>query len=1393
MQGCCRWWLTGFKLDRTSPRGHGPVQSDRLVDDDHAIPRGSDGSQGLPGDGVGVDEAQKKSVIGPQQDSTLRAEGDAKVDNTPQDLRRGMPTCEGVYVQGEVNNAEVVFIIDTGASVSMLSREIFDRIKEPERPLLRPSSSVIRNAEGRQIATYGEAVFSLRMANLTVEKCLIVADLTDDVLVGADMLQEADLLLSQKKMVLQGQTVPLVIRRAETRKVTVARTVTIPGMTEMVVDVTLKKQEVEPYRSYCVEACPTLMDKYRVVMASSLVDVRRGPEQKVRVLNPFPRAVTLHRKQVVGTASPVEEVEVLEAVEDVEEVGNLSSLRRIRLATRAEDSKVDSDGVEPPPQKVFEGRDLLPDHVREMFDAAALGRSEEQKQKLAELFAKNADVFSRNDTDLGCTNLVEHVIDTGDSPPLKSAPRRIPLAYQKDAEEALQKMYDAGTIRESTSPWSSPLVFVRKKNGQLRPCVDYRKLNMITKQDAYPLPRIQDCLDALAGAQLFSSMDITSAYNQIPVREEDIPKTAFVSKYGLFEFLFMPFGMHNATATFQRMIELAAAGLQWQICLIYLDDILVFSQNFDEHLDRLGQVFDRLRKANLKLKPAKCHFLQEEIHFLGHVISKDGVSPNPENIEKVLKWPRPRNVKEVQSFLGLANYYRRFVAHYSYHVRPLVELTKKTAKFEWTKEQEEAFNFIKFALLAPPILGHPQPEGEYILDTDACDVSIGAVLSQIQNGEEIPLAFGSKALGKAEKNYCVTDKELLAVRYFVEYYRCYLLGRKFTVRTDHRALKWLLSMKEPKDRVARWIEALSEFTFAVEYRSGEKHGNADALSRCPDPWDCKCKDLEQLRCGPCRKCQRKTERMEGKLPGHGEGSFLGLQEEQPQDGGRDQEEQPQDGGRDQEEQPQDGHSQVEEALDFKVGDGECMFDAFQEPSRGSARTVTRSAWPVQLTHREMAKLQEADSSIGVVYKWMKEGEKPSSGEVSALGPEARHYWLQWDSLELSEGLLYRWFRRKDGSDAYRQLLVPGKVRREVLYHVHDSLLAGHLGTKKTRERVLQRFYWFQVREDVDTWVAACEECARVKEPARKTCAPLGEMPTGAPMDRLSMDILGPFPESSSGNKYVLVVIDNFTRWVEIFALPDQTAETCANKVLNEVISRFGCPYDLHSDQGRNFESGVFQELCTLLELRKTRSSPGHPRGNGQVERFNKTLVRMIKSYIRDQQEHWDKNLGCLAGAYRSAVNESTGFTPNFLMLGREVKMPLQVALGNPPSGGKSYGPYVMELKERMFRGHQIARDKLQASFRRQKDHYDAKSLLFPFDVGDIVWYASIAGQTKVAPKLRKTYIGPVLIMEKLSPLTFRIQVDREGTQKVVHHNKLLRYRGERAPKWCLTVKKRLKI
>ena len=465
------------------------------------------------------------------------------------------------------------------------------------------------------------------------------------------------------------------------------------------------------------------------------------------------------------------------------------------------------------------------------FDLSQTDLSPEEKQQLQQVLSTFADLFTTSTGSLGRTDAVKHTINTS-GPPIRQPVRRLPESVKQVVDGEIQKMLQQGVVRPSSSPWSSPIVLIKKRDGSWRFCIDYRKVNAATRRDAYPLPRIDTTLDSLRGSAYFSTLDLASGYWQVEVDERDKEKTAFSTPKGHFEFNVMPFGLTNAPATFQRLMECILSGLTYSQCLIYLDDIIIFSSTFREHLDRLTAVLQKLQRAGLKLRTEKCRFAQRKVHYLGHVVSAAGVEPDPAKVEAISSYPAPRDVREVRQFLGMANYYRRFVKNFSQIASPLYELTKKTAKgFSWNTDCQDAFDDLKSRLLAPPILAYPDFSKLFLVHTDASASAIGGILSQHNEEGEQVIAYWSRQLSKAERNYSTVEREALAAVAAIKEFYPYLYGFPFKLIVDHNPLTALKELKDVGGRLARWAIFLQQFDFTVEYKPGKDHRNADALSR----------------------------------------------------------------------------------------------------------------------------------------------------------------------------------------------------------------------------------------------------------------------------------------------------------------------------------------------------------------------------------------------------------------------------------------------------------------------------------------------------------------------------------------------------------------------------------
>ena len=886
------------------------------------------------------------------------------------------------------------------------------------------------------------------------------------------------------------------------------------------------------------------------------------------------------------------------------------------------------------------------------------------------VFNQFRSVFAAKGTILGKTHVVEHSINTGDAQPIKQPPRRLPLASRDHVNKLVQEMLDEGVIEPSKSPWASPVVLVPKKDGTTRFCIDYRKLNKVTKKDSYALPTVQALLDALEGSSWFCTLDLKSGYWQIKMKEEDKEKTAFaVDRQGLWQFKVMPFGLSNAPATFQRLME---AVIPADLALVYLDDVIIHGPDIQTVLSKLSQVLERFKKANLQVNAKKCSFFTQKVQYLGHIISADGIQTDPKKTDAVKNWPVPKSKRDLRSFLGFCSYYRRFVPDFAKTARPLHALTEDRAVFHWDKFCDDSFQKLKALMMSAPILAFPDLQKPFVLDCDASGHAVGAVLSQVNEGVEKVVAYYSQALTQQERNYCATRRELLAAVKSIQHFHYYLYGQQFTLRTDHSALKWLSSFQRPEGQMARWLESLQMYSFNIVHRPGKSHGNADGLSR-------------QICYNNCSYCTRV-----------GKKGFIN-------------------------------------ALRLSTIDENCQLE---------------------------------DASIQRVIEWRKANVHPDSTDVTADDPQVHRLLLRWDSLEVQDGkLFHRWV---SGKGTHLQLVIPTFMISQVLERCHDQPTGGHFGFWKTLAKARQSYFWPGMSGDVKAWCHSCQSCQQIKT-HRSPPAPLQQCPVGAPFDRMGVDILGRLPETKSGNKYVLVATDYFTKWPEAIAIPNQEAETVAKALVKHVFSRTGVPHEIHTDQGRNFEADLMREIAQLMGSKRTRATPLHPQSCGQVERLNHTLTKYLAAYIGQQQDDWDEKIPLFLLAYRSAPHKTTGFSPAQLVYGRDLHLPED--LYRPSATPQVLTtPYAFQLRADMEKMRVFARDTMKINMRRQKDWFDRRSKQRIFNMGDWVWVHDPKRLRGRCPKLEPQWTGPWVVTKKINDVTMEVKMGRK--KRLLHVNRM---------------------
>jgi transposase InsO family protein len=951
-------------------------------------------------------------------------------------------------------------------------------------------------------------------------------------------------------------------------------------------------------------------------------------------------------------------------------------------------------------------------HVYPLLDEIDKDVSESEKSQLKNILETFSDVFSVDAFDLGRSSVVTHTIDTGTAPPVRQQLRRHPMAHLPLIDAQIEEMQKQRIIEPSQSPWGANVVIVTKKDGTPRFCIDYRGLNTVTCKDAYPLPRIETCLDALAGAKYFSAFDLRSGFHQILLEPASRDRTSFVTRGGTYRFVTMPFGLCNAPATCQRLMDLVMTGINFQKVLVYMDDIVLFSSTVEEHLSRLVELLTRLRGANLKLKPSKCQLLRREIAFLGHIVSQEGLSVDPAKIESVTQWPVPESVTEVRGFIGLCSYYRKFILGFAEIARPLHALTGKGVPFIWSRECQGAFDTLKKCLTSTPILTMPTDSDGYILDTDASNRSIGAVLSQVQDGQERVIAYASKLLSGPERNYCVTRKELLAIVYYVKHFRPYLLGRSFKVRTDHAALQWLRKTPEPIGQQARWLEILEEFNFSVEHRPGLRHGNADALSRIP-----------------CKQCAVTYEEVEI----------------EPETSVR--------------------------ANQIRVG---VAPDGNYDPWLPSN---LKSLYEEDV---ELKRFYALFTELGTGIPW---------DRVVGSDRWTKAYWTVRDSLVLREGVLYRRWLSADGTHSRLQVIPPTSLRKDLIKTAHSGLTGGHLGVTRTMAQVELRAYWVGWHGDVNRYCKTCPQCARYFRGKPPRQGYLQHAPIGEPFERIAIDLTGPHPRSRSGSVYILTVLDIFSKWVEAIPIRNKECATVAKALVDVVFARYGIPLQILSDNGGEFEGNLMLELCRLLDIDKLRTTYYKPSTNGAVERFHRTMNSMLAKVVNENQRDWDERLPSVMAAYRASKHESTGFSPNFLILGREARAPLDIVMGIPEQdrGLATYNKVAEDRLQVMRDSYDLVREHTGRCAERSKKYYDLRVRPAVFEKGKWVWVYSPRKFVGRSPKWQSMYTGPWLITEVRGAVNVVVQRTLRSKPQVVHIDKLKLVLGDTPPSWLPVV------
>lgn len=879
----------------------------------------------------------------------------------------------------------------------------------------------------------------------------------------------------------------------------------------------------------------------------------------------------------------------------------------------------------------------------------------EEHQSIYELCRQYKDIFYCDELPLTFTSQVKHQIRTKNEDPIYVKPYRQPPVQTAEIKNQVDKLLRDNIIQESHSPWSAPVHLVSKKpdasgEKKYRMVIDYRRLNEITLDDKYPLPNITDLFDKLGKSTYFTTLDLASGYHQIEVAESDRQKTAFSTQFGHYEFSRMPFGLKTAPATFQRAMDNILRGLQGIHCLIYLDDVIIFSSSLQEHLQKLRTVFDRLRATNLKVQLDKSEFLRKEVLYLGHTITKDGLRPNDDKITAVLNYPLPRTTTEIKSFLGLVGYYRKFIKDFAKVTQPMTDCLKKKNNINIDDKYIASFQKCKELLTNAPLLQYPDFQRPFVLTTDASNVALGAVLSQGTIGSDKPIAYASRSLNETERRYSTIEKELLAIIYAVKHFRPYLYGNKFYIYTDHRPLAWLYSLKEPNSKLTRWRLRLQEYNFEIIYKKGKQNTNADALSRIR---------VNALHKDETESMQVNTDESERRLQSHLDdvtNEIVRLGRSNRHDSST---------------------ITISENSDtLSISNSDIPHSPhFTIPSTSSNTDTIHSTEDSEPTGIPI--LHEAiDTKPNqiLVFSWFR--NQLLVKDLSRDKQKILEVFLPLDNPELIKDFLKKYiqnkkkyfiyFENKEHRKQFGTILISlfkkdmvnfmectnrvvyvdnDSEQREIVLKFHEGKTC-HRGIKETIVRIRRNYFWPKMKETVSAIINACDAC-RVMKYDRKPLKPMIQLTQtqNRPFQEIFIDIF------SIESKYYLTLVDAFSKLGQAIEISNKSTPEVV-RALVKYFSYYGIPKKISCDPGTEFNNDLFKELLTFYKINLHVGTPNNPNSMGIVERFHSTLIEIYRLAKYEQKCTDAASIMTYSiMAYNHTIHTTTELTPFEIVFG----------------------------------------------------------------------------------------------------------------------------------------------
>lgn len=994
----------------------------------------------------------------------------------------------------------------------------------------------------------------------------------------------------------------------------------------------------------------------------------------------------------------------------------------------------------------FERPKVSVERVRKLFSILNLRSylNKDEELSIEQICAKYSDIFHLPGDKLSFTNTYEQSIHLKENAtPVYRKQYRIPFAQKEELNKQISEMLDNEIIEKTSSEWSSPLLLVPKKedkNGkrQWRVVVDYRQLNERIQDDKFPLPNITDILESLSGAFYFSHCDLSQSYYQCKLQDEARKYTAFTTDKGQYHMCRLPMGLKISPSAFSRLMTIAMSGLNYEKCIIYLDDLIIFGRNLTDHNKNLMSVFSRLRKVNLKLNPSKCEFLKRQILYLGHVISAEGILPDPEKIRVVECYPTPTCADDVKRFVAFSNYYRKFIHNFGEIVLPLNKLCRKNVQFEWTLECKNAFETLKKLLSNPPILDYPDfsPKNEFILQTDSSGFAVGSVLC---NCNEKPVAYASRSLNKAELNYATIEKELLAIVWSIKYFRPYLYGKRFIIRTDHKPLLYLFNMTNPSSRLTKFRLLLEEYDFKVEYVRGRNNVVADALSRIIITSD-ELKEMNnKVMCVMTRAQVRKN---------------ASETSETSSDNRTD-------------------HPKIAEVLKKSESDVELII----LPDQKLRRMLNNKVEDILISkNRNLCYCKSKDSVLA----------SQSSLSVNSRDDLLKELAIMCKDLDIEEITVIKkrenkafieWLAKIIAKNEYSNLpricivkdvqrIYTEEEKKVIMNDFHLLPSSGHVGVRRMVNNIKKYYYWPSLEKDVRCYVGKCVECQKQKytkihkEPLTVTTT------ASSSFDKVFLDIVGPIDRDDNGYCYILTLQCELSKYVEAFPLKTKSTTEVAKVFAENFVLRYGIPKEIASDRGTEFVSKVMSEMCNILNIKQTIASAYHHQSIGALENTHKVLGAYLRIQTNNHSSSWSSWLPYWCFSFNTTVHSETKYTPYELVFGQLCRLPSNLCQNVEPI--YNFDNYVSEFKYRLQKAQSDAKSNLIKSKQIRKENYDKSINPIVYKSGDFLLLKNETGS-----KLDTLYLGPYVVIEDL---VSNVKINMNGKIVILHKNRTKLYK-----------------